>query len=586
MPALLQTRRAILSKRRATPQSLATLSAPYNNLIALAPGDSRTGQGGGFSGTYNTGGGVYNNYGWEALVPTMLANRARFIDYQPNPGIGGQVGADALAYPRPISASGSWTGRIDSGTAGTPGNTLTMTANQIGDTIQIGTRISGTGITPCRVTAILTGSGYIGTYTVDGAAQNVASTNTIKPQYVYGQAAAKTIADIAASPAAIILLGPLGTNSSGSAADLAAIDTAIKALTDPTYVHPGYGAVLPLYNGLAKTIILLNDTRTGYSTSGSANAGKTPAATALQFYNYSLSLLKYGFDSGDALANSHVVAIDTFNDPVLADLTDTTYYSCKPGYFADGLHLAPPSAYQVAIRIAAKVAALLPAYDYANLPTTTTASSFVVTNALFTTTTGGTSSLNGLTFTGTIPSSWRLLGATATGLNADLSYNALGGVLGNELVIRITGTPSSNASVTLDQLSSGATINLATDSLRLAWRSKLLVTAGNVYGEAGGLVLQAVSSTSRQITATQGAGGSVAGYGNNSAYPLWIKNAYASADHPAYQTRVTRNVALSQYGETGNPTKVNPYFNLSFQAGVAVDVTLTLSQVGVAKVTN
>ena len=360
MPALLQTRRVVLSKRPKMLQPLATLFAPYNNLIAFGPGDSRTAQGGGLSGTYNASDGVRNAYGQgvDAFLTTMLGNRARFADNQP--GIGGSTAVGASSYPRPVTNTAN-TGRIDSGTAGTPGNTLTITTKAGGDGFAVGERITASGMTPATIIALGTGTGTTGTYTIDGPPQSVASTATIQPYYVYGSGG-KTIADIAANPAAIIILGPLGTNNSGDPTELAAMATIIKGLTDPTYVYPGYGAVLPLYNGQPKTIILLNDTRTGYSTSGSASQGKTPTSLALQFYNYSLSLLKYGFDSGDALANPHVIAVDTFNDPVLADLTDTTNYAVKPGFFADGLHFAPPAAYQVATRIAAKVAPLLTTY--------------------------------------------------------------------------------------------------------------------------------------------------------------------------------------------------------------------------------
>ena len=177
-----------------------------------------------------------------------------------------------------------------------------------------------------------------------------------------------------------------------------------------------------------------------------------------------------------------------------------------------------------------------------------------------------------------------------SGLNVDLSYNALGGVLGNEIVIHITGTPATNGTVILDQLVNStirATINLATDAMRMAWRSKLTIAAGNVYAQTAGIfALQAGGSAARTMGVMRGAAGTTLGYGNNSAYPLWLKNAYASAEHTTYQTEVTRNASLSQYGETGNPTLLQPQFNVSMQAGVAADVTLTLSQVGIAKVTN
>jgi len=68
------------------------------------------------------------------------------------------------------------TGRIDNGTIGVAGNTLTV-ATVTSGILTSGSTISGIGITPgTTISALGTGTGAAGTYTISGAAQNVAST--------------------------------------------------------------------------------------------------------------------------------------------------------------------------------------------------------------------------------------------------------------------------------------------------------------------------------------------------------------------------------------------------------------------------
>jgi hypothetical protein len=88
------------------------------------------------------------------------------------------------------------TAKIDNG-SGSAGNTLTVTGVTSG-TLAVGNRINGAGITTARITALGTGTGGTGTYTIDGSAQNVASTtvnafelqiadpNTLVPLTRYG----------------------------------------------------------------------------------------------------------------------------------------------------------------------------------------------------------------------------------------------------------------------------------------------------------------------------------------------------------------------------------------------------------------
>lgn len=68
----------------------------------------------------------------------------------------------------------SGTGRIDDGNPGNPGNILTITAVASGS-VALGDTVTGAGIAPGTViTALQTGTGGIGTYTVGGAPQDVA----------------------------------------------------------------------------------------------------------------------------------------------------------------------------------------------------------------------------------------------------------------------------------------------------------------------------------------------------------------------------------------------------------------------------
>ena len=101
--------------------------------------------------------------GWYRLVVTGPCNV----------GYAFSIGCNISAAPF------TGTGYIDNG-SGSAGNTLTITAvSSVSSALTVGSPITGTGVTACNVTAILTGSGGVGTYTVSGAAQLVASTSTI-----------------------------------------------------------------------------------------------------------------------------------------------------------------------------------------------------------------------------------------------------------------------------------------------------------------------------------------------------------------------------------------------------------------------
>jgi len=70
---------------------------------------------------------------------------------------------------------GTFSGTGNIGTGGVASNTLTITAVTNG-TLAVGSQISGSGVTSATITAILTGSGGVGTYTINGSAQLVPAT--------------------------------------------------------------------------------------------------------------------------------------------------------------------------------------------------------------------------------------------------------------------------------------------------------------------------------------------------------------------------------------------------------------------------
>ena len=70
---------------------------------------------------------------------------------------------------------GTFSGTGNIGTGGVASNTLTITAVTSG-TLAVGSQISGSGVTSATITAILTGSGGVGTYTINGSAQLVPAT--------------------------------------------------------------------------------------------------------------------------------------------------------------------------------------------------------------------------------------------------------------------------------------------------------------------------------------------------------------------------------------------------------------------------
>jgi hypothetical protein len=597
--------------------SSVSLATPFNQLYIMGPGDSRTAMGHGVTiGTYGTTTtGITSSAVGSAgtsvdgMLPSALGNKIRENDFLISPpsatflnmGTGGALAAEVFAWPRRSGAGAA------NATVSISGTTMTVSVAAGLDDIMPGQIVSGTGIAAnTKVVNQLTGTaGGLGTYTVD-TSQTVGSTANCSFFFTN----TKTIAETAANSAAIVSLW-IGTNGSGSAGtlvtELAALDTAIKGLTVPGFAYPGYrpngeatDQPLPLYSGQPKTLIIFNETRRGTTTLGAVSQ---IAGDPASFANYARTVKRYSFDSGDATyANSHVVVVDTFDDPILANLADTTNFVPNAGYFADGLHPGETAIFAMANIAATRLAPIISTWTtFESLVDTTTSASSLTDNPLFVTTTGGTASLvsNTVSLDGVdktavasqaIPANWQIAftGGSA-GLNIDFHYNALGGNLGNEVVMHITGTPNINTTISMTNTATTAKKNafdLSTEAARLCARVKYTITSGNVAKATISFLMQAASLATKQYKSEVGLVGGITGYGNNSSFPMWLKEPAASAEFTSYQTLMTKNVSYVRYGETGHPTVMQSIFATQFQAGVAVDATVTLSQFGALKVTN
>lgn len=593
----------------------AVAALPYNNIFIANIGDSRRVQGGGLSGAYGSGTGLKNavtssnGTGIDGYLAQALNNRIRIGQVYPG-GIGSTNAQQIFAWPRSV-ALGTYAGRIDNGTPGNAGNILTITsiasgsdANtikpELGMAVTAGTGVTGYGRIQPYGTGGTTGTGGLGTYVIDGPAQNVASTGTLQISFLD----TNTIAQIASNQAAIVVT-MAGTNSSGSSADLAAMDVMIKALTTPGYPYPNYrpngeatDQPLPLYNGLPKTIWLFNETRRGVGAGGPPAVTGNYASNPTQFHNFAIALKRYDYASGDATyGNQHVVVFDSYDDPRLADLTDTTNFSPLPGFFADELHLSPPAPFVMASIGYDRINPILPAtVDYAPLPTTLNASSFITLNGTFSTKNGGTWSigtntvtLNGAATTASaaIPSGWSLI-VSGSNLTVDITYHDLGGNLGNEMVLTVTGNPTGNSIVRLQSNISSTqwnVVDLSTDTIVFSVRSGLTIRSGSVYGETTQLSLQN-GSGANAFTATAGLLGNSLGYGNVAppANPMLLKNGWVDTNHD-YVTTATPYASLVGNGIAAgtHPSLVQALYILSIAAGT-VDLTAKISQPGVCKV--
>jgi hypothetical protein len=588
---------------------------PYNLHYITGPGDSRRALGGGFTGVYGISLGLQDlsaagtGTSFEALMGVATGHIIRPGVGQISNGIGGQNAENALTYPRPDG--NPWTGRIDNGTAGNAGNTYTVTAKgggSVGNT-PVGSVVTCPVCIPAHVTAVVSETGSTAVFTIDGSPQNVASRSDTQVAFVFGSG--MTIADVAAHEGAIVFQ-LLGTNSADLTTALAAVDTEVKALTTPGMAYPGFrpggegtDQPLPLYpctianyatcTGNPKTIVLFDEMRNGIDALGNVNGGGSqPAALHTFATSKTVGQMRYSYNSGNATyANPHVLAVDTFDSPVMADLADTTNYYNKAPYQADGLHPGIIGAYQMDTEAAALLVPLLTGtHSFAVPIDANTASTLVFTqNPLFTTHTGGTTACSGGTINGSIPQFWKLQcgsGSAATGLTLDVTTNTIDATHGDELIVHVTGTASGNARIQwIGTASTTQRGNLAmgADTMRGVCRYKLAIAAGSVTENE----LQVALAATGAATSYTGMGGgqvNPAGYGNNASAPQFYRIGSVGIDNPSsYLTVATKNVSLVGYA-TGTPTTITTTYTFGVKAGVLNDVTLTISQCAALKVTD
>lgn len=83
-------------------------------------------------------------------------------------------GATSFSNAATLITAGMVAGTSFDGTGSLAGNTLTVTVAASG-ALHVGSIITGAGVTPATITAILTGTGGVGTYSYDGSTQTVSS---------------------------------------------------------------------------------------------------------------------------------------------------------------------------------------------------------------------------------------------------------------------------------------------------------------------------------------------------------------------------------------------------------------------------
>jgi hypothetical protein len=278
------------------------------------------------------------------------------------------------------------------------------------------------------------------------------------------------LAQVAASEAATVVFY-MGTNNNIiGVTQQNLIINAIAALTNPATVWTPSGAVLPLYQGRAKNVIFLTDTPRGVTTAPSpndVNNAKTGADLAA-FAAYALWLKKFDYASGDALANSRVLVADTFYDPRILNVSSGTLYSPNPGLFADGLHDAPTGNYYIGRTIAERIAGLIVnPTPYAEVPVSSTASTFLNSNPLLAVTGAARVSFIGTTgpkFTGTLFTAGTVIQAFGTGGTTGTGSNNGTYSITPAAPATITGglfsTPNGNGTVSTTAGSNTITVSL------------------------------------------------------------------------------------------------------------------------------
>jgi hypothetical protein len=525
-------------------------------------------------------------------------------------GIGGQNAVDAVAWPR--NAGNIWT---NCSLASNGNGTATLTVNSGGgggDNWSVGVYLSGAGLTArtYKVTALGTGTGNTGTYIVTPDTGTIAGPQSIRPVYYD----TKTIAEVAADQAATVVI-LLGTNGAGATTETAAVVQAIAGLTTPGSAYPGYrpnnestDQPLPLYNGLAKNIILVDELRKGVTYQNVASNGADNTA----LHTHALTLDKYHYASGDPLANSRVYVARCFDDPTIANLSSATSgnpsYLPKAGYFVDGLHCTGVLSWWIGNIIgqgntadgftSAGLSSLLTSFNStANLADTTnyTSNAYLNSNSCFVLAdqTGGTvssfTSSGGTLTNGTsnLPRGFDFRGTNCTGLSLDVSYNALSGNDGYELVLRLHGTPTADGSFTLfgsNATSAKRLLIQATDNVRLAYRERRNIVSGLIRDCRGAMV----TPTSAISVKTYGAGGLYTGTDRttmmllnniqNSGLNGGTNDPNAAANSSTYFVPQTDDAT----GNT-NPANAAVQYAINWYTGQDIDMYVYLSRVTLSR---
>lgn len=235
------------------------------------------------------------------------------------------------------------------------------------------------------------------------------------------------LSKVAANEAATVIMY-MGTNGNAlgpGGAARTAIQNAIAALTDPSVTWTPYGAPLPLYNGLPKNIILVNETPRGIAADGSSNLA---AGNVALLEGWATWLLKFDYASGDALANPRVIAVDTFHDPSILDVSSGASYLPLPGLFADGLHPAPQGTYAIGGVVAARLSSLYtnasPFYSLATTSTPVSAAGVLNPNPTFQAGTPSTTvSMGGATLSSSLIPQGTTIASLGTGTGSTGTYH-------------------------------------------------------------------------------------------------------------------------------------------------------------------
>jgi len=561
-----------------------TFTQPYNNLYSDF-GDSRTVQNNGF-------------YGPATFIDPFTSNKIRRSSTWQGGrgGIGGGTAVQAAAWPRPIGGSG-WTCSFN-------GTVMTITATAGGDIINVGQLITGSGV-PANTTILSKLSGTTGavgsTYQMSNDC-GVLSSRAVQAYYISN----KTVAEVAADQAANVVI-LLGTNDGDKAAASAAVKQIVQGLTSPGSAYPNYrpngestDQPLPLYNGLAKNIILVDEIRRGVDWAGTARQGGDLNGLS----THAGEMRKLHYASGDALANSRVYVGACFDEPQFADFsTDgqaAPNHLPKAGYLCDGLHFTGVLSWHVA-RIIGKgntangltypgLDSLLTNFSSAAvLPDTTTASgnTFLNSNPCFVTQTGGVSSnftgAGGVIDSGTVPSGWRLDGTNCTGIHAVLTFTALPGNLGYEWGVRIysTSTPAADWTVTLYALNASSAKRLlvqATDIVKFSYMMRRTMSIGWIE-DAKSILVYPTSSSS---LGEPGSGGLYAP--GDSTTKVLINNIQPTGNTDAVANIATAMSFVTPEGTgTANPSNANAYYKITGYAGQDLDATFYISQAGLSR---